>query len=460
MSDLLWLIDAVAHEAMLFAAIGLAIGGLDDGLIDLCFIVRRLVRGNAGRLTLATLPAPVRPGRIAVFVAAWDEEAVIGGMLAAAVARFAHPDYRIYVGLYPNDPATVAAAARVADDDDRIRLVIGTRPGPTTKADCLNTLWRALIADDARGGIATKAIVLHDAEDVVHPAELRAFDTLIEGRTVVQLPVLPLVKRGSRLVSGHYADEFAEAHVKQMVVRTAIGAGMPLAGTGCAIARDMLARIADERGGAPFDATSLTEDYELGLRIAELGGASLFARIADGDDGAIVAVRAYFPATIPAATRQKARWMTGIALAGWDRTGWARSRAISDHWMRMRDRRAPIAVLVLGIAYLAVVAWGVRGALHWASGIPAPAGRVDAGLFWLTSALLAWRLAMRMTCTARCYGWREALWSMPRFFVGNLISLVAAPRALVRYVGMLRGAAPVWDKTRHEFPDLDARGTA
>lgn len=451
MAEILWGIDAVARETMLFAAIGLLIGGLDDLMLDLCFVAGRMTRRPADRLALATLPAPAAPGRIVVFVAAWDEVAVIGAMLATAVARFDHADYRIHVGLYPNDPATIAAAARIAARDDRIRLVVGDRAGPTTKADCLNTLWHALLADERRGEVRAKAIVLHDAEDVVHPAELRAFDVLIEARAVVQLPVLPLVKSGARLVSGHYADEFAEAHGKSMVVRTALGAGMPLAGTGCAIARDMLGRIADERGGTPFDATSLTEDYELGLRIAELGGRGLFARIDDGA-GSVVAVRAYFPATVAAATRQKARWMTGIALAGWDRTGWARGARIADHWMRMRDRRAPIAVLVLAIAYLAILAWGLRAVAHAWSGVPMPVETAETSLFAATGALLAWRLGMRMLCTGRCYGRREAFWSVPRFVVGNLIALLAAPRAVHRYVGMLRGAAPRWDKTRHDFP--------
>lgn len=118
----------------------------------------------------------------------------------------------------------------------------------------------ASYTDAADGPI--KAVVLHDAEDVVHAAELTVFDTLIEGRAVVQLPVLPLVRRGS-LVSGHYADEFAYAHIVQQPVRAMLGAAMPLAGTGCAIATDMLAAIAADRGGAPFDDTSLTEDYEL-----------------------------------------------------------------------------------------------------------------------------------------------------------------------------------------------------
>ncbi len=460
MGESIWFIDAVARETMLFAAVGLLIGGLDDILVDLVFLVGRVRRGGRARLTIATLPPPRRPGRIAVFVAAWDEVAVIGDMLATALQRFDHPDYRIYVGLYPNDRGTIDAAAAVADSDPRVRLVIGLRDGPTTKADCLNTLWRALQRDDRRTRVATKAIVLHDAEDVVHADELRIFDALIERHDYVQLPVLPLVKRGAQLVSGHYADEFAEAHAKQLVVRTALGAGMPLAGTGCAIAPDILALIAAERGGDPFDATSLTEDYELGLRMADLGARGLFARI-DDSRGGIVAVRAFFPDTIDTAVRQKTRWMTGIALSGWDRTGWARPLAFADHWMRMRDRRAPLAVVVLAMAYCALPAWALATALHWYRGSSAtPDGSPGLWLLVVNTALLGWRLVTRMIFTGRSYGPREALWSLPRFVVGNFVALNAAPRALVRYVGMLRGAAPVWDKTRHEFPGTPAMATA
>ena len=106
--------------------------------------------------------------------------------------------------------------------------------------------------------------MLHDAEDVVHSAELGLFDALIERADLVQLPVLPLIDPGSRFVGGHYADEFCEAHGKELVVREAIGAGLPSAGVGCAIARDALDALAG-RNGAPFDPDSLTEDYELGL---------------------------------------------------------------------------------------------------------------------------------------------------------------------------------------------------
>ena len=454
MDQIILCLDAAARETMLFAATGLLVGGLDDLILDLTYIGLRVIRRDIGTIGLDTLPPARAGGRIAVFVAAWDEEAVIGGMLATAVARFDHPDYRLYVGVYPNDPGTIRAASRVAAEDARIRVVIGDRDGPTTKAGCLNTLWRALVADDAAEGSETKAVVLHDAEDVVHPAGLRVFDTLIEGRAAVQLPVLPLIRRGS-LTSGHYADEFAYAHSIQQPARAGLGAAMPLAGTGCAIATDMLAAIAAERGGDPFDATSLTEDYELGLHIANRGGIGRFARVRDPRDGSLVAVRAYFPDTLPAATRQKARWMTGIALAGWDRTGWSRPRAVADHWMRMRDRRALLSVIVLAVAYAAVLLWPVAAAVRWLSGMPEADDRLADWLLTATSLLLGWRLAMRAACTARAYGWRQAGWSLPRFFVGNLVSLIAAPRALHRYWRLLRGAPLVWDKTRHVFPDLD-----
>ena len=459
MDESLWIIDASAREMLLFAGAGLFLGGIDDLLVDLIYIGHRIrYRGRPG-LTVATMPPPRSAGRIAVFVAAWDEMAVIGGMLATALDRYDHDDYRIYVGAYPNDRGTIDAIAAVAKCDDRVRLVIGSRDGPTTKADCLNTLWHALCRDDVREGTdrPTKAVVLHDAEDVVHADELRVFDSLIERYDVIQLPVLPLVHRRARLVSGHYADEFAESHGKQIVVRTALGAAMPLAGTGCAIAPAFLTMIATARGGDPFDATSLTEDYELGLRLAELGARGIFARVAD-QAGGVVAVRAYFPGTLSSSVRQKTRWMMGIALAGWDRTGWGRPRAVADHWMRMRDRRGPLAVVILAVGYLAMPIWLLSLLLHARAGEALPYANAAYPIaFWLLMAnigLLSWRLSMRMIFTGRSYGVREALWAVPRFLVGNLVSLIAAPRALVVYIAMLHGAAPVWDKTQHEFPDL------
>ena len=197
--------------------------------------------------------------------------------------------------------------------------------------------------------------MLHDAEDVVHRFELRIFDGLIDRAAVIQLPVLPLLDPHSRWISGHYCDEFAEAHIKELVVREAVGAAIPLAGVGCAIARRPLAQLAALQDGKPFAGSSMTEDYEVGLRLGALGLKTMFVRIpAQPGERGVVASRGHFPATLGGAVRQKARWLGGIALAGWDRLGW--SGGLGERWMRMRDRRGPLAALLLLAAYARGVA--------------------------------------------------------------------------------------------------------
>jgi adsorption protein B len=204
-------VDAVARELLLFAAAGLLVGGLDDLLIDLLFLARVALRRGGREARLPAVPAGAPPARMAVMIAAWREAGVIGTTLARAVVRYAHDDYLIFVAAYPNDPDTIDAVAAVAERDPRIRLVVNPRPGPTTKADNLNAGWAALEREEAASGRRFAALLLHDAEDLVHPDELAVCAALIGEADVVQLPVVPLVHPRSRFVSGHYADEFAEA---------------------------------------------------------------------------------------------------------------------------------------------------------------------------------------------------------------------------------------------------------
>src|SRR5205085_7853550 len=191
------------------------------------------------------------------------------------------------------------------------------RDAPSTKADCLNRLYEALEQDELRYGSEVRLILLHDAEDMVDPAALGLMDRALDEAEFVQLPVLPEPQAQSRWIGSHYCEEFAEAHAKALVVRQALGAALPAAGVGCAFARSMLRSIAAETGAAaPFSVDSLTEDYELGLRIKAAGGRALFLRVR-GEAGRLVATRACFPSRIDFAVRQKARWIHGIALQGW-----------------------------------------------------------------------------------------------------------------------------------------------
>ena len=310
-------------------------------------------------------------------------------------------------------------------------------------------LYDALLAYELHEDRPAAAVVLHDAEDVVHPLELAVFNSLIDRAALIQLPVQPLPDRNSRWIAGHYCDEFAEAHAKELVVREAVGASVPLAGVGCAIARDPLARLAALHDGCPFAGSSMTEDYECGLRVGELGLKTMFVRIpaVPGSRG-VVASRGHFPATLGEAVRQKARWLGGIALAGWDRLGWR--GGIGERWMRMRDRRGPVAALLLLCGYLAAFLWSQMWIAE-ALGAPIKV-RIDptlVTLLWINLWLLVWRILMRALFTASAYGWKEGLRSVPRLVVGNIIAILAAARAVTIY---LSGVRPVWDKTRHIFP--------
>ena len=364
-------------------------------------------------------------------------------------------ELRLYVGCYANDPATIAAASIAARGHARARIVIHSALGPTTKADCMNRLYRAIEEDEQREGRPFRMVVIHDAEDMVDPAALPLFDEGLQQAEMLQLPVLPAPQRRSRWVAGHYIDEFAEAHAKAMVVRDWLGAGFPSAGVGCAIARGRLGLLdAQANGAGPFDADSLTEDYELGLRVAEAGGKAAFLR-ARGTDGHLIATRAFFPHRLEDAVRQKTRWVCGIALQGWDRMGW--SGGLIDCWMRLRDRRGPLTALVLFVAYLLIALSGVllvAQALGYAR--PVQLAPVTQVLLLANVASLLWRAACRAVFTGREYGLAEGFCAILRIPLGNIIAIMAGRRAFVQYVGSLRGNMLTWDKTEHRgHPSLE-----
>ena len=446
-----WLIQGASYELMLFASAGILLFGLDDLLFDLLWLA------NPARAEPAPAKEPVA-GPIAIFVPAWDERQVLAATLQRMLTAWSEEDVRLYVGCYPNDIATLFSITQMAARHPRLRLVIGEGEGPTTKGDNLNGLWTALGEDERAEGIRFAAIVLHDAEDHVHAAELALYRRYLTSHAMVQIPVVPLLTDGSRWIGGHYGDEFAEAHGKELALRSRLGLPIPSAGVGCALSRNALALLAIERGGQPFRADSLTEDYEVGMLIGTYGLSACFVDSATPDGDRIVS-RGSFPVSVERAVRQKSRWMAGIALAGWDHLGWCSGRSVADpsrlrawasRWMLWRDRRALLAAVVLLAAYLGfaltTLGWVGEAALGWAPGERNSAIRV---MLVINAALLLWRLGMRSHFTVRCYGVRQGLLAVPRAFIANVIAMLAAQRAVFLYVRLLRSGQVVWEKTEH-----------
>ena len=118
--------------------------------------------------------------------------------------------------------------------------------------------------------------------------------------------------------------------------------------------------------------------------------------------------------------------------------------------MRMRDRRGPLAALLLLAGYGGAILWA-QVAIAAALGAPVavPLSDTLVTLLTINAWLLGWRLLMRAAFTAAAYGWAQGLLSIPRTVVANVIAMLAARRALMLHSS---GGAPSWDKTHHIFP--------
>jgi adsorption protein B len=420
-------------------AVWILISGLDDLFVGLCWLrLRKTVRLP----TMAERDA-ARERRIAIFVPLWREHAVTGQMLERTVSTLHYTAYDIFVGVYPNDELTVRAVTEAARHHPRIQVAMTPHPGPTSKGDCLNCVYRRMQEHEERTGEKYEIIVTHDAEDVVHPESLRLISWFAAEYVMVQIPVLALPTPGHELTHGLYCDEFAEFQLKDIPVRQALDGFLPSNGVGCGFERKALEQLAESREGRIFDPGSLTEDYENGLQLHSRGYRQIFVPVSF-ENGAPVATREYFPRRRKAAARQRSRWIAGIALQGWERHGW-RVPWRQRYWL-WRDRKGLAGNLLSPVANLAyfygLIRWRtLTGAQHWAA------------LYACTLAIAAFQVGMRMWAARRIYGWRFAALAPVRVLWGNLINFQATATALSQFAGArLRGATLRWQKTDHSYP--------
>ena len=229
------------------------------------------------------------------------------------------------MGVYPNDPLTSEAVDQVARVDARVHLALCPHNGPTSKGDCLNSTFNAMVEYEQRHGIDFEIVVIHDAEDLVHPQALRLINWFSREYQMVQVPVLPLATGPGEWTHGVYCDEFAEFQLKDIPVRQALAGFLPSNGVGTGFERSALESLRAQNRGFIFDPDCLTEDYETGLRMFSAGYRQIFVPVRLEKNGP-VATREYFPRQRRAAIRQRSRWVAGIALQGWERHGWCAPR--------------------------------------------------------------------------------------------------------------------------------------
>ncbi len=440
------------------------IGALDDFFVDLVhFFARHAPRRLSSRRWMSWRNVGEKP--LAIMIPAWQESAVLESMVRTNLARIRYGNYRWYLGVYPNDPETVDIAKRLeAQYPERITVVVTDRPGPTSKAHCLNCILRVMEV----GAWVPHYIAIHDAEDVIHPEAFRAINGQPPDLDFIQLPVFSLEVPLKSWVAGTYLDEFAEIHLKELLVRQWLGMPIPSAGVGTFFSRKILADVKKEFGYW-FDEGNLTEDYEISYRIARMGGKQLFLLVED-QAGEIIATREFFPDEYIRSVRQKTRWTTGIGFqtfAKWGvygvlanaRSIWTR-KGIKLLYALWRDRKTlwanPANVLAFVAMPPTVVAIWLRPEAFGISGAP-----VVVSLLLLNLALFGVRIVQRMRFCAALYGRGHGALALPRILLSNLINASACIKAYRTYFSTPVGAAAAsrkieWDKTDHKFPDLAA----
>jgi adsorption protein B len=464
--------------ALIVAAL-IAISSLDDLMVDAWYWGREIYRAVRVRPRIRPLPQSAllerEEQRLAIVIPAWQERDVIASMIEDTIAVTNYRDYLIFVGTYPNDPDTIAEVEREARRHRRVVRVQTPLPGPTSKADCLNAVMRAVAQEEASSGRPFAGVVLHDPEDVIHPLELKFFNYLLPRKDLIQIPVVSLERRLRDLVAGAYMDEFAEWHAKDLVVRESLARSVPSAGVGTCFSKRALETLRAQ--GEVFNTRTLTEDYDIGARLAAAGNLQsiiarypvefmvrrrkIFAR-----EGYVerrirmpLCVREYFPATFSASYRQKARWTIGIALQGWKHLGWTRSPRAN--YFLMRDRKALVSPILVVLGYVVLLAglallFTVGGA---ALTYPPRWRLLAALLFGFNLVALILRAVQRMYFVQRLYGWEHAVVSLVRMVVASLVSFAATMRALRIFIGHLVTGKPIgWDKTDHIYPTADVLG--
>jgi bacteriophage N4 adsorption protein B len=458
-------------------AVLLLVSGLDDLIIDITYWVRRAWRAvtvyrHHHRLTASALAHPPEKP-LAIMVPAWHESGVIGRMAELAATTIDYENYHVFVGTYPNDPDTQRDVDEVCARFRNVHKVICARPGPTSKADCLNNVLDAILQFERRANLQFAGYILHDAEDVISPLELRLFNYLVDRKDLIQLPVYPFARRWSHFTSGHYMDEFAELHGKEIPVREALAGQVPSAGVGTCFSRRAVLALLGDGDGVAFDVQSLTEDYDIGIRLRARGMTEIFVRFpvvttsaeepagrrgAASDASHVICVREYFPDTFSTAVRQKSRWIVGIVFQGLKTHGWTRDLALN--YFLWRDRKGAISNFVGFTATLiflqALLLWAYA---TWAQD-PRPLEAIFDGERWFAIllgtnfVLMVNRIGHRMYFVSRSYGAREAVLSVARLFWGGFINFAANWRAIAQILAHGDARRVAWDKTAHEFPML------
>jgi len=263
------------------------------GTIFGAIILLRIIAAAFSRLTLPASPEPLpdRELETITYLVPLKDEANIVASLIEAIGRIDYPRNKLDVKLLieADDHRTMAAA--VAADPPSWFEILPVPPGePRTKPKALNYGLHF-----ARGSI----IAILDAED--HPAKDQArvaAAALKQGGPDLAVVQAPLVIHNGRdgWLARQFEIEYAIHFALWLPLLARLGIPLPLGGTSNYFRRDWL----EKAGG--WDAWNVTEDADIGLRLARFGGRSATITPPTHEEA---------PARMTPWLHQRTRWMKG-----------------------------------------------------------------------------------------------------------------------------------------------------
>jgi bacteriophage N4 adsorption protein B len=438
--------DAFLLMLMLAVSMMINVSSIDDLFIDIvAFGISR------GVLPGAETGRDVEVPRTAVFVANWHEEDVLGKMVEGNLARIQIPSVSLYLGVYPNDIGTLRVARELEEKyPDRVNVIVNTLPGPTSKGQMLNEMFRQVFGNE---GDCPEFAILHDSEDIIDPRTFPVYAAYAAaGHDFIQVPVFSLDRGKGAHVASTYMDEFAERHTREMIVRNAVGAMIPSAGVGTCMTKRLLKHFLATRGQVLMSGT-VTEDYILGVEAKRAGFKAAFAAVSADETSGLdfVATREFFPRTMQASIKQKTRWVYGINFEamhklGWEGDGW-------DRYFFMRDRKGMITNFLPPVSFALLVLLSL-GVFDLADMSPELQPILEASILFNLVSLVA-RYVIRVAACHQVYGTFDWWGIAVRWPVGLYINMAAVFRAWKTYLGESQFATKpiVWSKTAHELPD-------
>jgi len=235
--------NEIFYILLWITSILLVISGIDDVMVDIIYWFNRWKYNR--KLPKIDDVTSVNENAIALIICAWREYKVIGRTLTYALSKMKYSNFKIFVGVYPNDTKTLEVVKRIAQKNNKVVICVNSHDGPTTKADNLNNVYQSISRFEHDNARAFDVVLIHDSEDFIHPLSLKLFNYILmyQGVDAVQIPVVPIKDDKGKFIHSTYCDAFAEVHYKDLVVRQAMKVLIPFAGTGMAFKREIFTRL-------------------------------------------------------------------------------------------------------------------------------------------------------------------------------------------------------------------------